>query len=44
MFLRAFDALSAERRPDAAVAHVAGLLEPFGGFLFEGFRREAVNK
>ena len=40
-FLRAFDALFAEKRPDAAVALVAELLEPFGGFLFEGFRKEA---
>jgi predicted nucleotidyltransferase len=42
-FLRAFDALFAEKRPDAAVALVAELLEPFGGFLFEGFRKEAVS-
>ena len=43
-FLRAFDALFAEKRPDPAVALVAELLEPFGGFLFEGFRREAEKK
>jgi hypothetical protein len=40
-FLRAFDALFAEKRPDAAVALVAELLEPFGGFLFEGFKKTA---
>jgi predicted nucleotidyltransferase len=42
-FLRAFDALFAEKRPDPAVALVAELLEPFGGFLFEGFRK-TVNR
>ena len=40
-FLRAFDALFAEKRPDAAIALVAELLEPLGGFLFEGFRKTA---
>jgi len=40
-FLRAFDALFAEKRGAAVVALVAELLEPFGGFLFEGFRQEA---
>jgi predicted nucleotidyltransferase len=43
-FLRAFDALFAERRGDAVVALVAELLEPFGGFLFEGFRLDAKPK
>jgi hypothetical protein len=43
-FLGAFDALFADKRPDPAVALVAELLEPFGGFLFEGFRREAAKK
>jgi predicted nucleotidyltransferase len=43
-FLRAFEALFAEKRPDTAVALVAELLEPFGGFLFEGFRKEAVSR
>lgn len=43
-FLRAFEALFAEKRPDPAVALVAELLEPFGGFLFDGFRKEALNK
>ena len=43
-FLRAFDDLFAERRGDAAISLVAELLEPFGGFLFEGFRKEALNK
>lgn len=40
-FIRAFDALFAGKRAEPAVALVAGLLEPFGGFLFEGFRQEA---
>jgi hypothetical protein len=43
-FLCAFDALFAEKRPGPAVELVAELLEPFGGLLFEGFRREAVNR
>ena len=43
-FLGAFDALFAEKRGDAAIALVAELLEPFGGFLFEGFRQEAKPK
>src|SRR5215210_2951252 len=43
-FVRAFDSLFTEKRPDAAVALVAELLEPFGGFLFEGFRKEAEKK
>ena len=43
-FLRAFDALFADKRSDPAVALVAELLEPFGGFLFEGFRKEAGKK
>jgi hypothetical protein len=42
-FLRAFDALFAEKRPEPALALVAELLEPFGGFLFEGFRKEALR-
>ena len=42
-FLRAFDALFAEKRPDPTVALVRELLEPFGGFLFEGFRKEAAR-
>jgi hypothetical protein len=40
-FLRAFDALFAEQRNAPAVALVEELLEPFGGFLFEGFRQES---
>lgn len=40
-FLGAFDALFAERRNDPAVALVGELLEPFGGFLFDGFRQQA---
>ena len=43
-FLRAFDTLFADKRPDAAVALVEELLEPFGGFLFEGFRKEAAKR
>jgi predicted nucleotidyltransferase len=43
-FLRAFDALFAGKRPEPAVALVEELLEPFGGLLFEGFRREASNR
>jgi len=42
-FLRAFDALFAEKRPDPAIALVEELLEPFGGLLFEGFRK-TVNR
>lgn len=40
-FLRAFDALFAEKRADAALALVEELLAPFGGPLFDGFRKEA---
>src|SRR5215211_7316811 len=43
-FLRAFDALFAEKRQEPAVALVEELLEPFGGLLFEGFRKEAEKK
>jgi predicted nucleotidyltransferase len=43
-FLRAFDALFAEKRQEPAVALVEELLEPFGGLLFEGFRKEAANR
>jgi hypothetical protein len=43
-FLRAFDALFTERRNAPAVALVGELLEPFGGFLFDGFRQEARQK
>jgi predicted nucleotidyltransferase len=42
-FLRAFDALFTEKRPEPAIALVEELLEPFGGFLFEGFRKEAAK-
>jgi predicted nucleotidyltransferase len=42
-FLRAFEALFADKRSDAAVALVAELLEPFGGLLFEGFKK-TVNR
>ncbi len=40
-FLRAFDVLFTEKRPDPAAALVAELLEAFGGPLFEGFRKDA---
>ncbi|HEX6183422.1 MAG TPA: nucleotidyltransferase domain-containing protein [Pyrinomonadaceae bacterium] len=40
-FIRAFDALFTEKRPEPAVALVEALLQPFGGFLFEGFHKEA---
>ena len=40
-FLRAFDALFTEKRPEPAVKLVEELLEPFGGLLFNGFRRDA---
>jgi hypothetical protein len=43
-FLRAFDALFADKRPEPAVSLVEELLEPFGGLLFEGFRKEAEKK
>ncbi len=43
-FLRAFDALFTEKRPEPAAALVEELLEPFGGLLFEGFRKEAERK
>jgi predicted nucleotidyltransferase len=43
-FLRAFDALFVEKCPDTAIALVAELLEPFGGFLFEGFRKTVNRK
>ena len=43
-FLRAFDALFTEKRPEPAAALVAEMLEPFGGFLFDGFRQEAKLK
>ena len=40
-FIGAFDALFSERRNGPALALVAEMLEPFGGFLFDGFRQEA---
>ena len=43
-FLSAFDALFAEKRAGPAVALDAELLDPFGGFLFEGFRKEAMKE
>jgi hypothetical protein len=43
-FLRAFDALFTEKRPEPAAALVAEMLEPFGGTLFEGFHKDAPKK
>lgn len=43
-FLRAFDALFTEKRAEPAAALVREMLEPFGGLLFEGFRKEAPKK
>lgn len=43
-FLRAFEALFADKSPGPAVALVEELLEPFGGLLFEGFRNDALRK
>jgi hypothetical protein len=40
-FTRAFDALFAERRQAPAIALIEELLAPFGGLLFEGFRRDS---
>ncbi|HEX7957541.1 MAG TPA: nucleotidyltransferase domain-containing protein [Pyrinomonadaceae bacterium] len=43
-FLAAFDALFSAKRAEPALALVAELLEPFGGPLFDGFRKEAEKK
>lgn len=43
-FLSAFDALFTEKRPEPAAALVEELLEPFGGLLFDGFRKEAPKR
>ncbi len=43
-FLAAFDALFAEKRPEPAAALVEEMLEPFGGLLFDGFRKGAPAK
>jgi hypothetical protein len=43
-FLRAFDALFAEKLGGPVISLVAELLEPFGGFLFEGFKQDARPK
>lgn len=40
-FLSAFDALFAEKRVGPVVALVEEILAPFGGTLFEGFKRES---
>ncbi|MBV9924055.1 MAG: nucleotidyltransferase domain-containing protein [Acidobacteria bacterium] len=42
-FVRAFEALFADKRPGPAIALVEELLAPFGGLLFEGFRKEATK-
>jgi predicted nucleotidyltransferase len=39
-FRRAFEALFAERRQAPAIALVEEILEPHGGLLFDGFRRD----
>ncbi len=43
-FLQAFEALFAGKRGEPAISLVAELLEPFGGFLFEGFKQDARPK
>lgn len=43
-FLRAFDALFTEKRPEPAAALVGEMLEPFGGLFFDGFRMDAPKK
>ena len=43
-FLKAFDALFTEKRAEPAAALVEELLEPFGGLLFEGFRKDAPKR
>ena len=40
-FCRAFDALFAEKETAPVIALVEEMLAPFGGLLFEGFRRDA---
>jgi hypothetical protein len=40
-FSRAFDALFIEKRQDEVIALVGEMLAPHGGFLFEGYRRDA---
>lgn len=42
-FLRAFDALFADKRAEPVITLVEEMLEPFGGPLFEGFRKEATK-
>ena len=42
-FIAAFDALFTEKRPEPAISLVEELLEPFGGLLFDGFRKEALR-
>ncbi|HYH83834.1 MAG TPA: nucleotidyltransferase domain-containing protein [Pyrinomonadaceae bacterium] len=41
-FLRAFDALFVEKNNAPVIALVEELLAPFGGFLFDGFRKDAL--
>jgi hypothetical protein len=40
-FLRAFDALFVEKNNAPAIALIAEMLAPFGGLLFDGFRKDA---
>ena len=40
-FRRAFDALFVEKRAAHVIALVEEMLEPFGGLLFDGFKRDA---
>jgi hypothetical protein len=42
--MRAFDALFAGKQKAPVIALVEEMLEPFGGFLFHGFRKEAEKR
>lgn len=41
-FARAFEALFAEKKPGPVIALVEKMLEPHGGLLFDGFRKDAL--
>ncbi|HYE14475.1 MAG TPA: nucleotidyltransferase domain-containing protein [Pyrinomonadaceae bacterium] len=43
-FRLAFESLFAAKDPAPVIALVEGMLAPFGGLLFEGFRKEAAEK
>ena len=43
-FLRAFDALFVEKNNAPAIALVEQMLAPFGGLLFDGFRKDAPQE